>query len=302
MRYIDNGDGIFYYQDDEVQDRNNDALKDRQEQEQPDILPPMPVIPEPIPPMPEIPELQDKQEEVKEEAKDPEPKEEKQPDELRELRSEVEDLKGAFSKLAQADPVIDLAGLDEGDIPILQEDDAVEYTQYTDSENDHSWHYDVGTNTITQGSVFHGDNSASPLSFPSDPTPGYFDSTPADTTSIIYYVKVDWSSSHTSPTITWTDSDTETEADDDEIVLYKILEFDSGGVCTERCQCDIHLPEVFIPKPPDRECVLWFDYSTNKYKYTTTDPQDYMVLSYKSVGTGGNGVDFDWPRFNAETP
>ena len=165
-------------------------------------------------------------------------------------------------------------------------------------EKGHSWHYDVATNTITEGRVWIGDDSANPLSFPIEPASGYFNNTPANTTSITYYVKVDWSSNHASPIITWTDSDTETEADDDEIVLYPILEFDSSDVCTERRQCDIHLPEVFVPEPPSYDAVMWWDASVNKFRYTETTPQAYMVLQYKTDDT----VDFDWPRFNAETP
>jgi len=170
-----------------------------------------------------------------------------------------------------------------------------------DEENDHSWHYDVETNTITQGSVIHGDNSASALSFNvSFP----FDSTPDVKTSITYYIEVDWSNNHILPTIRWINSvdDAARLVDDDEIEHYKVLSFDGSDVPTEHLQSDLHIPLVFIPEPPSRKAVLWWDTSANKYKYTTTDPQDYMVLSYKSVGTGGNGVDFDWPRFNAETP
>ena len=164
-------------------------------------------------------------------------------------------------------------------------------------ENDHSWHYDAATNTITEGSVWHGDNSATALSFNvSFP----FDSTPDSTTSITYYIEVDWSNNHKLPTIRWINSvdNAARIVDDDEIEIHPVLEFDSNGVCIERLQSDLHVPLVFIPEPPSRDAVLWWDYAADQYKYTTTDPQAYMVLQYKADDT----VDFDWPRFNAETP
>lgn len=161
-------------------------------------------------------------------------------------------------------------------------------------ENDHSWHYNANTNTITKGSIWLGDDSAT------DRANGLtgWDATPDTTTSITYYVKADWSSDHELPSLSWTNSASETETDDDEIVLYPIIEFDSNGVCTERCQCDIHLPEVFIPKPPAGDAALWYDYTANKFKWTTTAPSRGMVLTY----TDADVVDFGWPTWRAINP
>jgi len=157
-------------------------------------------------------------------------------------------------------------------------------------EHDHSFHFTAtGTDagTVSDGYYRHGDADAVEI-------------TPAaliDTTSIVYYVQVDWSTNHTSPLVTW-ENLASFPAGSADIWIYPIYTFDSNGNCKEHRQTDIQLPEVYIPAPPSRDCILWFDNSASQYKYTATAPTQYMVLQY----TGSDTVDFDYVRQNPAQP
>ena len=156
-------------------------------------------------------------------------------------------------------------------------------------ENDHSWHYDPVSNTITAGSVWLGDNTTTAETLNS------WDATPDDTTSITYYIKVDWTTStntNIAPTCTWVDSKSQVDG----VWFIPVLEFDADGNCTERLCSDLYLPDVHIPSPSSAsyDGYLKFNHTDQDVEWVYGTSSD----GYKGPFFDGNGevLDTDYVR------
>jgi len=150
-------------------------------------------------------------------------------------------------------------------------------------ENNHSWHYNATTNTITVGTIRQGDNARVLSSAITD-----WDATPNTITSHCYWVAVDWSDTgaynHTTPNIYWDDG-ASFPAGSDERWIYEILEFDGDGNAIEHRQSDIVLPESYIPDPTGSyDSPLVHDQSTAENKWLTNAGTAYQVLCNNASG------------------
>ena len=156
------------------------------------------------------------------------------------------------------------------------------------TENDHSWHYNPYTKTVTVGSIWLGDNTTTAETLDSWPTDG--DLSGDDTTDITYYIKVDWATStntNIAPTCTWVDSKSQADG----VWFIPVLEFDADGNCTERLCSDLYLPDVHIPTPSSAsyDGYLKFNHTDQDVEWVFGESDD----AYKGPFFDGNGEVLD---------
>ena len=120
----------------------------------------------------------------------------------------------------------------------------VEYTQFDPSdgitENDHSFHWDESTLTISAGNWTQegGGGDYAAVTMPAMPLG-------AVPTSTRYYLKITWSSTVISTVTSVELTNAGTTLTNSEYIWYiDVMEFDGDGVCIERKQDDLVLPQI----------------------------------------------------------
>ena len=165
------------------------------------------------------------------------------------------------------------------------------------TEKNHPFHYertDTANGTVSSAVYRLGED---------DPVSIIGDTTITPVTSRAYWVKVNWSSNHQSPVVTWENGTSFPAGGDTAVWIYPVLSFDAAGTCKEHRQSDINLPDFYLPEPPTHDAVLWWDNGVNKFKYTETTPDTYMVVQYvPDTSAGGNVFDVAYQGWGGVTP
>ncbi len=230
-------------------------------------IPPMPELPAaPLPPMPEFP--------PPEAAPQKEPELPEEPPEglladLTELARQmaleaIQGITGDVASLKSSVQGLEAAsgGEDMLAAPVVVSSHRQPVDEEPDiGEHDHSFHFEsTGTDAgnVSDGYYRVGDGTGVEI------TPA----TLSDTTTRYYWVKVNWTSSYTTPTVTWENNATGFPTTSAKIWIYPIYTFDSDGVCFEHRSTDIQLPEVYIPA------------TETAYKYVGYDSSGDATIAY----------------------